>query len=65
MRLGHGVLSRRDAAWAVECLAAHSAPVMTSPGNTSIETLETVEKLVKGVAARLARSDPLISEGAL
>jgi 2-dehydro-3-deoxygluconokinase len=51
----YGILSGHDAAWAVECGAAHGALAMTTPGDTSMATLEEVEKLMKGVAARIAR----------
>jgi 2-dehydro-3-deoxygluconokinase len=50
-----GVLSGRDPAWAVECGAAHGALAMTTPGDTSMATLEEVQNLTKGVAARIAR----------
>src|SRR5260370_16041256 len=43
-----GVLSAHDPAWAVECGAAHGALAMTTPGETSIATLEEVQNLMKG-----------------
>jgi 2-dehydro-3-deoxygluconokinase len=51
----YGILSGRDPSWAVECGAAHGALAMTTPGDASMATLEEVEKLMKGVAARIAR----------
>jgi 2-dehydro-3-deoxygluconokinase len=51
----YGVLSGRDPAWAVECGAAHGALALTTPGDASMATVEEVEKLMKGIAARIAR----------
>jgi 2-dehydro-3-deoxygluconokinase len=51
----YGVLSGHDAGWAVECGAAHGALAMTTPGDTSMATLQEVQNLMKGVAARIAR----------
>lgn len=51
----YGLLSGHDPAWAVECGAAHGALAMTTPGDTSMATLDEVEKLMKGVSARIAR----------
>jgi 2-dehydro-3-deoxygluconokinase len=51
----YGVLSGHDPAWAVECGAAHGALAMTTPGDTSMATLDEVQKVMKGISARIAR----------
>jgi len=51
----YGVLSGRDPGWAVECGAAHGALAMTTPGDTSMATLDEVQRVMKGVSARIAR----------
>jgi 2-dehydro-3-deoxygluconokinase len=51
----YGFLTDRDAQWAVECGAAHGALAMTTPGDTSMATLEDVLQVMKGVGARIAR----------
>ncbi|HKD13585.1 MAG TPA: sugar kinase [Candidatus Angelobacter sp.] len=51
----YGFLSGQDPAWAVECGAAHGALAMTTPGDTSMSTFDEVQKLMKGVSARIAR----------
>jgi 2-dehydro-3-deoxygluconokinase len=51
----YGVLTGRDPAWAVECGAAHGALAMTTPGDASMATFDEVQKLMKGVAARIVR----------
>jgi len=51
----YGILSGHDAGWAVECGAAHGALAMTTPGDTSMATFDEVQKLMKGVSARIAR----------
>ncbi len=51
----YGILSGHDPAWAVECGAAHGALAMTTPGDTSMATLDEVQNLMKGVSARIAR----------
>src|SRR5437667_412036 len=51
----YGFLTGREAQWAVECGAAHGALAMTTPGDTSMATLSEVEKVMKGVSARVAR----------
>jgi 2-dehydro-3-deoxygluconokinase len=50
-----GLLSGRDVPWSLECGAAHGALAMTTPGDTSMATLEDVENLMKGKSARIAR----------
>ena len=51
----YGFLAGKGPQWAVECGAAHGALAMTTPGDTSMATLEDVEKVMKGVGARIAR----------
>jgi 2-dehydro-3-deoxygluconokinase len=51
----YGFLMGREAQWAVECGAAHGALAMTTPGDTTMATLSEVEKVIKGVSARVAR----------
>ena len=51
----YGFLAGKDAQWAVECGAAHGALAMTTPGDTTMVTLEEVLKLMNGVGARIER----------
>jgi 2-dehydro-3-deoxygluconokinase len=51
----YGFLSGKDAQWAVECGAAHGALAMTTPGDTTMATLEEVLRLMKGAGARIER----------
>lgn len=51
----YGFLSGREPQWAVECGAAHGALAMTTGGDTTMATLSEVEKVMKGVSARVAR----------
>jgi len=51
----YGFLTGDDPQRAVEYGAAHGALAMTTPGDTSTATLEEVEKLMKGVGARVER----------
>jgi 2-dehydro-3-deoxygluconokinase len=51
----YGFLSGKDAQWAVECGAAHGALAMTTPGDTTMATLDEVLKLMKGAGARIER----------
>jgi 2-dehydro-3-deoxygluconokinase len=41
--------------WAVECGAAHGALAMTTPGDTTMATMEEVLQVMKGAGARIAR----------
>lgn len=41
--------------WAVECGAAHGALAMTTPGDTTMATLDEVLQVMKGAGARIAR----------
>jgi 2-dehydro-3-deoxygluconokinase len=51
----YGLLSGKDAQWAVECGAAHGALAMTTPGDTSMATLQEVLQVMKGGGARISR----------
>jgi 2-dehydro-3-deoxygluconokinase len=51
----YGFLSGKDPQWAVECGAAHGALAMTTPGDTSMATLQEVIQVMEGVGARIAR----------
>ncbi len=51
----YGFLAGRDAQFAVDCGAAHGALAMTTPGDTSMATLDDVLQVMKGVGARIAR----------
>ena len=51
----YGFLAGKDAQWAVECGAAHGALAMTTPGDTSMATLDEVLQAMKGQSARIAR----------
>jgi 2-dehydro-3-deoxygluconokinase len=51
----YGFLSDKDPQWAVECGAAHGALAMTTPGDTSMVTLQEVMRVMEGGGARIAR----------
>jgi len=51
----YGFLSGKDPQWAVDCGAAHGAFAMTTPGDTSMATLQEVLQEMKGQPARIAR----------
>jgi 2-dehydro-3-deoxygluconokinase len=51
----YGFLTGKGPQWAVECGAAHGALAMTTPGDTSMATLDEVLKLMKGSGARVSR----------
>jgi 2-dehydro-3-deoxygluconokinase len=51
----YGLLAGRDLAWSVECGAAHGALAMTTPGDTSMATLQEVLQVMKGHTARIVR----------
>ena len=51
----YGFMTFNDPQKAVEYGAAHGALAMTTPGDTSMATLEEVEKLTKGGSARVDR----------
>jgi len=51
----YGFLVGRDPQWAVECGAAHGALAMTTPGDTTMASLNEVLQVMKGASARIAR----------
>jgi 2-dehydro-3-deoxygluconokinase len=51
----YGFLAGQDPQWSVECGAAHGALAMTTPGDTSMVTMQEVLQVMKGVGARIAR----------
>jgi 2-dehydro-3-deoxygluconokinase len=51
----YGFLAGKGAQWAVECGAAHGALAMTTPGDTTMATLDEVLQVMKGAGARIAR----------
>ena len=51
----YGLMTTGDAKIAVEYGAAHGALAMTTPGDTSMATVEEVEKLMGGASARVER----------
>jgi 2-dehydro-3-deoxygluconokinase len=51
----YGLLKGQDLQWAVECGAAHGALAMTTPGDTSMATLQEVLQAMKRQTARIAR----------
>jgi len=51
----YGLLRGESPQWAVDCGAAHGALAMTTPGDTSMATLDEVLRLMRGSGARIAR----------
>jgi 2-dehydro-3-deoxygluconokinase len=51
----YGFLSGNQPQWAVECGAAHGALAMTTPGDTTMATLDEVMQVMKAKTARIAR----------
>jgi 2-dehydro-3-deoxygluconokinase len=51
----YGLLSGKDPQWAVDCGAAHGALAMTTPGDTSMATLEEVLQVMRAQTARIER----------
>jgi 2-dehydro-3-deoxygluconokinase len=51
----YGFLSGKDPQWAVDCGAAHGALAMTTPGDTTMATLEEVLQAMKAQTARILR----------
>ena len=51
----YGFLTGQPPQWAVDCGAAHGALAMTTPGDTSMATLDEVLRLMRGSGARIAR----------
>jgi 2-dehydro-3-deoxygluconokinase len=51
----YGFLTGQEPQWAVECGAAHGALAMTTPGDTTMATLDEVLQVMKTQTARIAR----------
>jgi 2-dehydro-3-deoxygluconokinase len=51
----YGLLSGKDAQWALECGVAHGALAMSTPGDTTMASLAEVTRAMKGQAARIDR----------
>ena len=51
----YGLLTEQSAEDALAYGVAHGALAMTTPGDTSMATLDEVDRLVRGVAPRVAR----------
>ena len=51
----YGFLTGRGPQWAVECGTAHGALAMTTPGDTSMATLDEVLQAMKSSTARISR----------
>ena len=51
----YGLLTGKDAQWAVDCGAAHGALAMSTPGDTTMATLPEVLQLMKSDSARIQR----------
>ena len=51
----YGLLRGKPAQWAVECGAAHGALAMTTPGDTSMATLDEVLRAMEGASPRIQR----------
>jgi 2-dehydro-3-deoxygluconokinase len=51
----YGLILKGDPQKALEYGAAHGALAMTTPGDTSMATLEEVEKLIQGKSSRVER----------
>jgi 2-dehydro-3-deoxygluconokinase len=49
------LLTGKEPQWAVECGAAHGALAMTTPGDTTMATLDEVLQVMKARTARIAR----------
>ncbi|MDE3105285.1 MAG: sugar kinase [Acidobacteriota bacterium] len=51
----YGFLTEQGADWAVNCGCAHGALAMTTPGDTTMATLDEVLRVMKGGGARVQR----------
>ena len=51
----YGFLSGKGPQWAVECGAAHGALAMTTPGDTTMATMQEVLQAMKSKTARIER----------
>ena len=53
--LVYGLLTGKELGWAVDCGAAHGALAMTTPGDTSMATLQEVLEVMERKTARISR----------
>jgi 2-dehydro-3-deoxygluconokinase len=51
----YGLMSGKDAQWALECGVAHGALAMSTPGDTTMASLAEVTRIMKGPSARIDR----------
>lgn len=51
----YGLLAGKDPEWALACGVAHGALAMSTPGDTTMATLNEVLKLMSGKSARIER----------
>jgi 2-dehydro-3-deoxygluconokinase len=51
----YGLLTGKGAAWALECGLAHGALAMSTPGDTSMATVDEVLRAMSGTAVRVDR----------
>jgi 2-dehydro-3-deoxygluconokinase len=51
----YGFLEEKGADWAVNCGCAHGALAMTTPGDTTMATIDEVLRIMKGGGARVQR----------
>jgi 2-dehydro-3-deoxygluconokinase len=51
----YGLLTGQNVQWSLECGAAHGALAMTTPGDTSMATVQDVLQVMRGQSARIAR----------
>jgi 2-dehydro-3-deoxygluconokinase len=51
----YGFLTGQSPQWAVDCGAAHGALAMTTPGDTSMATLQEILDVMRGGSARISR----------
>jgi len=51
----YGLLTGESLQWSLECGAAHGALAMTTPGDTSMATLQEVLQVMKGASPRIIR----------
>ncbi len=51
----YGLLNGKGPQWAVDCGAAHGALAMTTPGDTSMATVEEVLRAMESTSARISR----------
>ncbi len=51
----YGLISGKDPEWALECGVAHGALAMSTPGDTTMASLNEVLRVMKGSSARIER----------